>query len=177
MVKILDAAIGAVCSCACGTALAVALSVAASGLVGSVVTGPDSVAVVAAAAAVELVSFEASAGVAFAVAFAVSAASVLAVDSAGLVAAGGSGVVGVGSVLTGDFFCTRCEAGARSNLTLVVGSNSRSSKAASDGIDKASFNSSSAHCSRRKCKSSVIKRIAKVAQLRRKAEKLKGVAI
>ena len=166
MVKILDAAIGGV--------LAVAVSIAASGLIGSVVTGPDSVEV---AEAVELVSFEGSACVAFAEAFAVSAASVLAVDSAGFVGAGGSGVGGVGSVLTGDFFCARCEAGARSNLTLIVGSNSRSSKAASDGIDKASFNSSSTHCSRSRCKSSVIKRIAKVAQLRRKAGKLKGVAI
>ena len=107
----------------------------------------------------------------------VSAASLLAVDSAGLVGAVGSGEGGVGSVLTGDFFCVRCGAGARSNLTLVVGSNSRSSKAASDGIDIASFNSSSTHCSMSRCKSSVIKRIAKVAQLRRKAGKLKGVAI
>jgi hypothetical protein len=169
LVKILDAAIGGV--------LAVVVSITASGLVGSVVTGPDSAEVAAAAEAVELVSFEASAGVAFAVAFAVSADSVLAVDSAGFVGADGSGEGGVGSVLTGDFFCARCEAGSRSNLTLVVGSNSKSSKAASDGIDKASFNSSSTHCSRTRCKSSVIKRIAKVAQLRRKAGKLKGVAI
>jgi hypothetical protein len=133
-----------------------------------------------AAAAVELVSFEASACVAFELVFAVSGASVLAVDSEEVVgsgAAGASGAGGMGSVLTGDFFCGLCGAGARSNLTLVVGSNSRSSKAASDGIDKASFNSSSTHCSRRRCKSSVIKRIAKVAQLRRKAGKLKGVAI
>ena len=167
MVKILDAAIGGV--------LAVVVSITTSGLVGSVVTGPVSAEL--AAAAVELVSFEASAWVAFAVAFAVSAASVLAVDSAGLVGAGCSGEGGVGLDLTGDFFCARCEAGSRCNLTLVVGSNSKSSKAASDGIDKASFNSSSTHCSRSRCKSSVIKRIAKVAQLRRKAGKLKGVAI
>jgi hypothetical protein len=111
------------------------------------------------------------------VALAGAAGSALAVDSGVLVVADGSGVGGVGSVLTGDFFCARCGAGARSNLTLVVGSNSRSSKAASDGIDIASFNSSSTHCSMSRCKSSVIKRIAKVAQLRRKAGKLKGVAI
>ena len=168
MVKILEAATGAVCCCACGTAFAVAVSIPASGLLVSVGVCAEST-----EAAAEPVSFDDSAGVALVG----ETGSVLAVDSGVLVVADGSGTAGVGSVLTGDFFCARCEAGVRSNLTLVVGSNSRSSKAASEGIDKASFNSSSTHCSMSRCKSSVIKRIAKVAQLRRKAEKLKGVAI
>ena len=68
-------------------------------------------------------------------------------------------------------------AGGRNSITLVVGSNSISSKAASAGINTGSFNSSSAHCSISRCKSSVRQRMTTAAQLRRKAGNGVGVVI